>query len=134
MKNWNEAEKMGPLEFKRAVQNRGKWDYKQRTKHLGKTDPAHRHMQRFGNWHYGFVGTAAGFSRDALHRQAGRAQIRAGTSEWKTNPSWGRPAALGGLIGGVYPFGDDPQDAHDIALGITYAEWVKCMKENGVNP
>jgi hypothetical protein len=55
-----------------------------------------------GNYHYGFVGTAAGFSLTVLLSAAGGAQIQARTSRpeyWCT-------------------FGDDPEDSAFIMLGI----------------
>ena len=55
-----------------------------------------------GNFHYGFVGTAASVSRAILLRAAGEAQRRAGTSRpefWCTH-------------------GDDPTDAGFVELGI----------------
>jgi hypothetical protein len=55
-----------------------------------------------GNYHYGFVGTAAGFSLTVLLSAAGGAQVQARTSRpeyWCT-------------------FGDDPEDSAFIMLGI----------------
>ena len=55
-----------------------------------------------GNYHYGFVGAAAGFSDSVLLAGAGAAQVQAGTSRpeyWCT-------------------YGDDPEDSVYIMLGI----------------
>jgi hypothetical protein len=55
-----------------------------------------------GNYHYGFVGAAAGFSDTVLLSAAGGAQVQAGTSRpeyWCT-------------------YGDDPEDSVFIMLGI----------------
>ncbi|WP_369821544.1 polymorphic toxin type 44 domain-containing protein [Novosphingobium sp. CF614] len=78
---------MGPFAlpwFRDQVKNRGPWDYKQYD----------RRFQNFGNYNYGYTGAAAGIDRGLLLRQAGRAQVQAGTSR----PGWGDPG-LGGIVG-----------------------------------
>lgn len=55
--------------FYEQVRNGGPWDYKK-----GGSE-----FEDFGNFHYGAVGTAAGFSSAILLRAAGAAQFRAGT-------------------------------------------------------
>lgn len=87
--------------FYSQVRNRGPWDYKQRG----------RHYANFGNFHYGAVGRAAGFSLGILLRAAGVAQVLAGTSE---EESW-----LGLLSP---PYGDDEVDQYWISEGFEYAK------------
>lgn len=87
--------------FYEQVRNGGPWDYKK-----GRPE-----FEDFGNFHYGAVGTAAGFSSAILHRAAGAAQFRAGTTkEGVTWPDWFTP-----------PYGDDKNDQIQIAEGIKYA-------------
>jgi hypothetical protein len=91
------------------VRNKGPWDFKQQG----------RQYQEFGNYHYGLVGSAAGFPDELLLRAAGWAPMRAGTSAdtWQSAPfldqlqpfmpwPWGRP-----------PYGDDPMDQLLIRMG-----------------
>lgn len=90
--------------FRDQVRNGGPWDYKQ----------FHPGLQDFGNYNYGYAGTAMGVSPDFLLQQAGRAQIEAGTSR----PEWGSPGPFG-LFGGTPPYGDDPRDQEMIKRGIS---------------
>jgi hypothetical protein len=94
--------------FKEQVQNHGPWDYKQ----LGLI------FEDFGNFNYGATGRALGVPRNTLVREAGRAQIAAGTS----HPSWGTPGARLGefFTGGTGFYGDDPVDQFWIIRGIQY--------------
>lgn len=55
-----------------------------------------------GNFHYGFVGAAAGFLDWTLYKGAGEAQKRAGTSRAEFHCT----------------YGDDPEDHEFIRLGI----------------
>lgn len=87
--------------FYEQVRNGGPWDYKQRG----------LQFEKFGNFHYGAVGTAAGFSSFVLHRAAGAAQFRAGTTD--KHVTW--------LDWFTYPYGDDKNDQEMIAEGIRYA-------------
>lgn len=87
--------------FYSQVKNRGPWDFKQRG----------AQYESFGNFHYGAVGTAAGFSKETLLRAAGVAQSRAGTSN-RLFGSWWSGA----------PYGDDPRDQYWITEGIDYAK------------
>jgi RHS repeat-associated protein len=90
--------------FKAQVQNKGPWDFKQ-LKGI---------YQNFGNFHFGFVGFAAGINEGILLRQAGLAQIAAGTSQ----SGWGKPSGGPyGLLGGSGSFGDDPVDQYYIRQG-----------------
>jgi RHS repeat-associated protein len=102
-----------PLWFHSSVRSGGPWDYKRST-----SRPRGGPMfEDFGNYHYGYVGTAMGFPAGMLLREAGRAQIGDGTSrpEWGTpgHPIWG---------GGKPPYGDDPVDQGHIRNGISDAE------------
>ena len=86
--------------FKKMVQNKGPWDYKQQG----------RQYQDFGNFNYGATGNSAGIFSEILLRAAGHAQQKAGTSR----PEWGSP------FGGP-PYGDDPADQEMIKKGIEYS-------------
>lgn len=88
--------------FYTQVRNRGSWDYKQISKEY----------EAFGNFHYGAVGIAAGFSEEVLLRAAGLAQTRAGTDKPEFGRWWGDA-----------PFGDDPVDQYWIKKGISYARF-----------
>lgn len=94
----------GMLWFRNQVRNSGPWDYKQ-------INPGY---QNFGNYNYGYAGTAMGIGSGVLLRQAGRAQVAAGTSQ----SNWGDPGTLG-AFGGEAPFGDDPLDQMYISHGIS---------------
>lgn len=102
------------LWFYKKVRNGGPWDYKQLSKEY----------EAFGNFNYGATGAAAGFSEATLLRAAGWASVRAGNSL----PRWGKPvtlmeALLG--IGGVPPFGDDPEDQRWISNGVKYYDALR---------
>jgi hypothetical protein len=102
-----------PLWFHSSVRAGGPWDYKRST-----SKPRGGPMfEDFGNYHYGYVGTAMGFSVTMLLREAGRAQIGDGTSR----PGWGTPGhPIWG--GGKPPYGDDPVDQGHIRNGISDAD------------
>lgn len=87
--------------FYSKVKNKGEWDFKQ----LG------RQYADFGNFHYGAVGTAIGFSEGLLLRAAGAAQSIAGTSKEEFDKWWSES-----------PYGDDPVDQIWIKAGIEYAK------------
>ena len=70
----------------------------------------------FGNFHYGIVGRAFGFSERTLLREAGRAQQAAGTSR----KEWGSPGWRINPWGGEGSYGDDPKDQEMIREGIMY--------------
>lgn len=78
---------------------------------LGISKRGGRQFEKFGNFHYGAVGTCAGFSAFVLHRAAGAAQFRAGTIAPEV--TW--------IDWFIYPFGDDKNDQEMIAEGIKYA-------------
>lgn len=92
------------LWFRDQVQNKGPWDYKQQGSGF----------QDFGNYNYGYTGSAMYVSADFLQRQAGVAQQAAGTSQ----PDWGSPGILHGLVGGSAPYGDDPRDQTMMIQGM----------------
>jgi hypothetical protein len=93
------------LWFRAQVRNKGPRDYKQYD----------RGYQDFGNYNYGYSGSAMGLAADFLLGQAGRAQQAAGTSR----PQWGKPGFLGfGDLGGTGSNGDDPRDQERIRRGI----------------
>lgn len=85
------------LWFALQVQPKGRWDFKQ----------YHRKYENFGNFFYGYVGLAAGMSKEKLLRMAGVVQVWKGTS----NEEWGKP-------GNDPPYGDDPIDQYWIKRGI----------------
>lgn len=87
--------------FYKKVRNKGDWDYKQ----LG------GQYQEFGNFNYGVVGTAAGFSEEVLLMAAGAAQSLAGTSKKEYGEWWADT-----------PYGDDPVDQVWVRAGIEYAK------------
>ena len=93
-----------PWSFRNAVRNGGPWDYKQQG----------RQYENFGNFNYGATGHSFGFSGTFLLREAGRAQIAAGTSL----PDWIRNTR-GNLLP---PYGDDPKDQNWIKQGLEYSQ------------
>jgi type VI secretion system secreted protein VgrG len=107
-----------PIWFRNAVRNGGKWDYKQRGSQY----------EDFGNFNYGATGAAAGFTRQTLLSEAGRAQVEAGTSR----PGWGKPGSRYFGEGGIPPYGDDPKDQYWIQRGIEYFErrFLRGQKED----
>lgn len=106
--NMNEASGMwpNPFAFKDAVENRGRWDYKQRA----------RAYENFGNFNYGATGNAWGFPEEFLKREAGKAQIDRKTSKREWIKYDGRYNSQM-----LPPYGDDPIDQMWIQRGIDYA-------------
>jgi hypothetical protein len=102
-----------PVSFYHRVDYGGPWDYKSRDKNYQK-------YQDFGNYHFGVMAAAAGFSEDTIVRMAGWAhqrhlenpQDRDGLAD-----NIGLLKAAAG-IGGKPPFGDDPRDQYWIKKGI----------------
>jgi hypothetical protein len=93
--------------FYRQVRNGGPWDLKNNAykayKKTGLIICGNTYGNDMpGNFHYGFVGAAAGFSDLILHKAAGVAQERAGTSKPEYHCT----------------YGDDPQDFEFVRLGI----------------
>lgn len=97
--------------FKNQVQNGGPWDFKNNALKGDKTAGilfagTHYRYDMPGNFHYGYVGTMAGFSASTLESAAGYAQLKAGTSKpdyWCTSF-------------------DDPEDNAYVRLGIALAD------------
>lgn len=89
--------------FRDQVRNGAPMDYKQQ----------HPSLQDFGNYNYGYTGSAMHVAADFLQRQAGVAQQAAGTSR----PEWGSPG-LFGMFGGSAPYGDDPRDQTMMIQGM----------------
>ena len=99
--------------FYQKVRNGGDWDLKNNAykpyKKTGVIVAGNTYGNDMpGNYHYGFVGAAAGFSDYILHKAAGEAQQRAGTSK----PEYG------------CTYGDDPADYEFIRLGIELFDTV----------
>ena len=88
------------------------WDYK-------KDNPL---FEDFGNFNYGAVGAAAGYSLGILQRMGGWVTTVQGEGE---KPSTMVQARLG--IGGTYPYGDQRRDAEQISAGVSY---YFCRKNN----
>lgn len=84
--------------FRDHVQNFGPWDYKRRS----------RSFENFGNYNYGYVGTALGIPEGILLRHAGKAQ----------RPGEGSGDPGNGFWGGKPPYGDDFLDQIMIDRGI----------------
>jgi RHS repeat-associated protein len=97
------ARQLGPLEFYNRVKSEGDWDYKLK-------DKDHTKYEDFGNYHFGVVGRAAGWSPDTLLRAAGAYQIYEGRSP----PGSGTPF----LPFDHPPYGDDFVDHAWINQGI----------------
>ncbi len=97
--------------FYNQVRNGGPWDYKQQGKRDGKN------YQDFGNFNFGATALALNiFDEQTILREAGRAQIAAGTSR----PEWGYPGSRLSPYGGKPPYGDDPADQAQIKKGFAY--------------
>jgi hypothetical protein len=93
--------------FKGQVQNKGPWDFKNNIYKPYRTTGVevcgqHYNYDMPGNFHYGFVGAAAGISDFMLHKGAAHAQKKAGTSKPEYHCTGG----------------DDPVDYEFIRLGI----------------
>jgi RHS repeat-associated protein len=102
-----------PLYFRKQVKNGGDWDLKNTDQYSSKAYSdgfvfLSKHIERDapGNIHYGYVGSAIFWSTSKmLFKQAGRAQVLAGTSlpEWSGSPF----------------YGDSPQDRYNINWGMS---------------
>ena len=97
--------------FVARVKPGGAWDYKQ-------FSTSERNFERFGNFHYGAVGGAAGFTVDQLLRAAGFVQKWFGDSEGDGG-SVNIANALTG-DGGDPPFADQARDQDAIKEGFSY--------------
>jgi RHS repeat-associated protein len=124
-----------PWTFKNLVKNKGDWDLKNNKKTIyglgndGKTRFVFQNKtmeaQDIGNHHFGAVANAYGFGETFSLKQAGKAQMAAGTSK----PEWQKyERVMVGATGSgpvyshemVAPYGDDPQDQAWIKAGYQY--------------
>jgi hypothetical protein len=87
--------------FGSVEQPHGPWDYKQ-------YDPNLLRYRDLGNYHFGFIGSALGYSREMLYCAAGIVQVATGT--WSL--TFGAPCFT------PPGFGDDPKDHAMVARGI----------------
>ena len=109
LENANEAMKYKNLGYldkvhwlKSKVRTGAEWDYKK---------DGHPENEHVGNFNYGVVGRAAGFSEEELLRGAGIYQMTSGTSQEE--------------YGGVFaPYGDDPVDQSAIRLGFSFYDSI----------
>jgi hypothetical protein len=74
--NSNLCNQMGPLEFYNAVKTGGKFDYKASLKGLNLS------LEDFGNWHFGLLARAQGFSESTAKVGAGAYQIYSKTTPY----------------------------------------------------
>lgn len=113
--------------FRDLVKNGGDWDYKNNKGTIfglgndGKTMFRYNGMmmeaQDIGNHHFGAVAKDFGFPLGVSLRQAGKAQMAAGTSR----PEWQRyKTGRGNTKIMIAPYGDDPRDQRWIRLGYEY--------------
>jgi Bacterial toxin 44 len=87
-------------------------------------------FENYGNFHFGAVGRAAGFSALVIHQAAGNAQgekasTGAGSGVSQFNVAFND--AYRTSIGGSGSFGDDPKDYYWTSLGIDYYD-LGCYK------
>ncbi len=106
--------------FYEKVKTGADWDFKSPRRGDNVGNPQY---EDFGNWHYGYIGTAAGLNSETLQEQAGVEQQNTSTSR----PEWGNPSWGGGWSGfgesGTY--GDDPRDNALIKRGIAQREFER---------
>lgn len=132
---------VGPFKFKELVRNGGDWDLKNNKNTIfglanhseAKTtftfNGQSMEAQDIGNHHFGATGKSVGvFSETFMLKQAGKAQIAAGTSK----PEWQRfktRTAVSPRTGAVStittnnllpPYGDDPRDQNWIKAGFKH--------------
>jgi len=134
---------INPLTFRKHVRNKGKWDLKNDMNSIfglanhtkGKStvflfEGEEMEAQDVGNHHFGVVGKAYGwFSEEFMLKQAGEAQMAAGTSkpEWQVykeerrvdfsrsgNPTMRTERVI------QPPYGDDPRDQRWIKAGFQH--------------
>jgi hypothetical protein len=102
--------------FNENVKYGGPWDFKT----PGGRYLEHREYEMYGNWHYGVVGNACGFSEKVMLEEAGAAQQSEKTSKSKYgNPGFGVPSIR---FGGTGTYGDDPRDAEQVRRGYQWYE------------
>lgn len=90
----------------RSLFDGGDWDPK--TTGQG-NNVTNMEYEAYGNWQYGYLGRASGFSEQYLREQAGRFQ-------YSPDPRWGHPGFLG--YGGTGTQGDDPEDVRFMDRGF----------------
>jgi RHS repeat-associated protein len=107
--NIAEAKKWGwdPLWFANKVREGGIWDYKRMAAEYGD----------FGNFHYGVVGAAAGYSLPTLLKAAGVVQKL--TNMYNYFRGYGVVQTQGSLFSEA-PYGDDPLDQYWMTQGFLY--------------
>jgi len=111
------------LVFYRLVKYGGPWDFKQVDQKNRKFDRKNGYspdFENFGNWHYGVVGAAMGFSESVLLNAAGAAQIKAGNGKFDyMNEELGCPQGTRICAINSSPrHWDDPNDQYWIKKGI----------------
>ena len=126
-----------PFKFRKLVKTRGEWDLKNnkrtidglangtKTRFLYKEDRLE--SQDVGNHHFGYVSKAYGlFTEEFVLRQAGKYQIKSGTSkpEWQKNENYdftlnANPLSAGPIVHFLPPpYGDNPRDQMWIQQGF----------------
>jgi YD repeat-containing protein len=108
--------------FYNQVNTNGPWDYKQLDK-VGDPISGKSIYEPFGNFHYGVVGSAAGFPANTLQRMAGYNQ-----EENQQKSDGGEHGGMASIIsdfalgrnGGEYPYKDEKADQDQIARGVAY--------------
>lgn len=106
-----------PFWLREVVPNRGPWDYKQR---------GHRY-EAFGNFNFGAAARSENIPDGFVLREAGRAQVRDGT----TDPRFGAPGPRLFPFAATKSYGDDPVDQHWIEQGGRYADQVRRAAKSG---
>lgn len=141
LENAKKAKFMSPIAFRNHVKNKGDWDLKNNremiygianntnTKFLFKGKLMS--SQDLGNYHYGVVAKSnIYFTEEFALRQAGQAQIKAGTSraEWIIRSA--PPFLIHSSTGSFYvipklipPYGDDPIDQLSIQQGFRHFDF-----------
>jgi RHS repeat-associated protein len=99
-----------PFWFANKVRPGGDWDYAHNQGQVGQ-------YRDLGNFNYGFIGTALGYSPQMLHFMAGALQIAMGHSEFP----WGMPGEP------FSPGGDSPVDYFWIEQGIALGNAAGAM-------
>jgi len=100
--------------FYNQVKDKGPWDYKYRDAAIN--EGKRSKYEPFGNFNYGAVGAAAGFTEGQLLRLAMHYQTD------KTYAAGEDPGLLRSILGtgGLAPYGDEPADQDQIRSGINY--------------
>lgn len=105
--NAEQAKHMSSIDFANNVRSGGPWDFKNsedvvdRGREYYFFDGQLETPESFGNLHFGYTGSAAGFSRSVLTDGAGFAQLYSGTETFNPIANY-----------------DDPRDTRNINTGI----------------